>query len=293
MNVKFSFPWKNKALYQQWRDEKLAAYPLEVSHLCIEITDAGQISDPEIQLMLQTAARHNLAFYRLNGDSGDKHKVHQLAARCGLRRIDHNLCADADSLTTLQVGTHAGQHDYIPYTNQRLSWHTDGYYNAPEQQINGMLLHCVRPAANGGDSLLMDHDIAFILLYEANPAYIEALMHPEAFTIPANILKGEVIRPQRSGPVFSVTNDCRLHMRYSARQRNVLWRDDVPTRQAAEFLLQLWESDSPYILRYRLQSGEGLVCNNVLHRRTAFTDSDDPAQARCLYRGRYLDALSR
>jgi hypothetical protein len=42
-----------------------------------------------------------------------------------------------------------------------------------------------------------------------------------------------------------------------------------------------------------LQAGEGLLCNNVLHNRTAFKDSDDPTQTRLLYRGRYFDRVGR
>jgi hypothetical protein len=35
--------------------------------------------------------------------------------------------------------------------------------------------------------------------------------------------------------------------------------------------------------------GMGLVCNNVLHTRNAFSDS--PGHRRLLYRGRYYDRL--
>ncbi len=38
---------------------------------------------------------------------------------------------------------------------------------------------------------------------------------------------------------------------------------------------------------YAMRSGDGLLCNNVLHKRSAF---DDPE--RLLYRGRFLDRLT-
>ena len=66
-----------------------------------------------------------------------------------------------------------------------------------------------------------------------------------------------------------------MPLRYSARQRNVTWRDDPMTHEAADFLLNLWQQDSPYKIRYTLQAGEGLLCNNVLHCRTSFVDSDE------------------
>jgi hypothetical protein len=155
-----------------------------------------------------------------------------------------------------------------------------------------MLLHCAQPAISGGESLLMDHEIAYILLREANPAYITALMHSQAFTIPANELNGQIIRAAQTGPVFSLDSAGHLHMRYSARQKNVIWRDDALTQEAAAFLLKLWQEDSPYKIRYTLKAGEGLICNNILHCRTAFKDSENPEQKRLLYRGRYYERVA-
>ena len=278
--------------YQAWRNKKLSAYPLLPESLLVTIEDPENPSEAEIAQLQHICHQYNLALYHFaQGDVRSKRNVHRLGHKVGLFRLDSNLCADEDSLTSLHVTSHAGQHDYIPYTNKPLSWHTDGYYNLPEEQIHGMLLHCAQPALEGGESWLMDHEIAYILLRDANPDYIHALMHLNAFTIPANILNGEIIRPEQSGPVFSVTVAGHLHMRYSARQRNVIWRDDPMTREAADFLLNLWQQDSPYKIRYTLQAGEGLLCNNVLHNRTAFKDSDDPTQTRLLYRGRYFDRV--
>ena len=78
---------------------------------------------------------------------------------------------------------------YIPYTNKALSWHTDGYYNVLDKQIFGIIMHCVRPAAEGGVNSLLNPENVYIALRDENPAYIEALMHPEAMTIPDNIEK--------------------------------------------------------------------------------------------------------
>jgi hypothetical protein len=52
---------------------------------------------------------------------------------------------------------------------------------------------------------------------------------------------------------------------------------------------RLLKSDSPYIYRLTLQSGWGLISNNVLHDRSGFTD--DEAHPRLLYRARYYDSL--
>lgn len=275
--------------YQAWRDAKLAQYPVQPDTLMTDFAAASGRALATEQLK-RTAEQFNFAFYRLpRHQSGSKTAVHQLASACGLSRINHNLHADADSLTSIQVANNTGKQEYIPYTNRRLSWHTDGYYNPVEQQIHGMLMHCAQPAIEGGENWFMDHEIAYILLREADPAYIEALLHPEALTIPANIQNDTVIRPEQSGPVFSVTADGQLHMRYSARQRNIQWRDDPITHKAERFLLDLWERDLAYKLSYTLQAGEGVICNNVLHCRTGFTER--AGQERLLYRGRYLDRV--
>lgn len=287
---KTPFSPQHPTIYQDWRKQKLSRYPLNLEPLTTTLNEEVQAEHSSIQKILHTVATHNLALYRLpNSNHTDKATIHQLATTCGLTHINHNLYADTDSLTSIQTTRRAGQQEYIPYTNRPLSWHTDGYYNSPDAQIHGMLMHCVQPADEGGENLFMDHEIAYILLRETDPAYIEALMHPEALTIPANIQQGEVIRPAQSGPVFSITSSGHLHMRYSARQRNVQWRDDVMTRKAERFLLDLWEQDSIYKLRYTLQAGEGVICNNVLHCRTGFTDRG--GQERLLYRGRYLDRV--
>ena len=72
--------------------------------------------------------------------------------------------------------------------------------------------------------------------------------------------------------MFSVAADGRLHMRYTARTRSIAWKDEPAVRAATATLLQVLESD-PRVLRVRLEPGMGIVCNNVLHDRAAFTDS--------------------
>jgi hypothetical protein len=54
-------------------------------------------------------------------------------------------------------------------------------------------------------------------------------------------------------------------------------------------LEQLLTAVSPYIYSARLEAGMGLLCNNVLHDRSAFTDNI--ASPRLLYRARYYDRI--
>jgi len=181
---------------------------------------------------------------------------------------------------------------YIPYSSRRLLWHTDGYYNPPAQRIRAFLLHCVRPAAAGGENRLLDPEIAYLLLRDADSAFIEALQAPDAMTVPANEEDPSRERAAQSGPVFSCEADA-LHMRYTARTRSIQWRADAATQAAVERLREILDSNSRYVFRLRLASGQGLVCNNVLHDRSEFTDPSDAAEAgRLVYRARYSDRIS-
>jgi alpha-ketoglutarate-dependent taurine dioxygenase len=177
---------------------------------------------------------------------------------------------------------------YIPYSNRRLLWHTDGYYAGPEERIRAFILHCVRPAASGGANRLLDPEIAYILLRDADPRYVAALSAPDAMTIPANEEDPAAQRGAQSGPVFSEEGGA-LHMRYTARTRSIEWRPDEVTQAAVEYLRNILDSGSPYVFTLRLAAGQGLVCNNVLHDRSAFTDS--PGEGRLVYRARYLDRV--
>jgi hypothetical protein len=84
-------------------------------------------------------------------------------------------------------------------------------------------------------------------------------------------------------------DDGALHMRYTARTRSIVWRADAATQAAVQRLREILDSDSPYVFRLRLSGGQGLVCNNVLHDRSEFTDA--PGAGRLVYRARYADRI--
>ena len=149
-------------------------------------------------------------------------------------------------------------------------------------------MHCVRPADRGGRNRLLDHEIAYLLLREKEPDYVSALMHPHAMCVPPNEEHGKQIRPEVCGPVFSVDVRGHLHMRYTARGRNITWRDDPLTQAAKSALLEILRNESPYHFDHKLEAGQGLICNNILHTRSGFESNS----RRLLYRARYLDRIS-
>lgn len=285
------FALDDDSAYQRWREFKLEQAPTDLGALIVEVRDPRRLADAERSAILDRCRRANMAIYvGATGDDPDKAIPRALGASLGLNRLDHNPGADEDAITSLTVQTDARHRDYIPYSNRPISWHTDGYYNSPEHQIHGLLLHCVHPAAEGGANDLLDHEIAYILLRDRNPEFIRALMHPECMIIPANHVDGEEVRPDQPGPVFAVRPDGRLHMRYTNRARNIRWRDDPVTREAVATLKALLEQGTDWSVGGRLESGWGLVCNNVLHTRRGFTDGPVP---RLIYRARYYDRLQQ
>ena len=279
----------NHDAFVAWRDAKLEKYPQNPEDLIVEIRDPRELTRLEHDRILSLCQKTNMAIWAgLSGHDADKRIIADLGMAFGLRRLDHNMCADNDAISSLTVQSDALRNGYIPYSNRPIAWHTDGYYNLPEQQIHGLLLHCVNPAEQGGENDLFDHEILFIQLMERNPDYIRALMHPQAMTIPANIADGEEIRPARSGPVFAISPDGHLHMRYTDRSRSIEWLQDPLLQEAVECLKSLLQAPSPWHFHAKLEAGQGLICNNVLHTRSGFTDGERP---RLLYRARYYDRI--
>lgn len=278
----------DETLYQRWRDQKLKHYPQTLDALIVQVNNPRQLTAAEHQAMLQCLRKTNMVIYASNsGEDADKTIPHAMAQQFGLQKLDHNWLADDDGLTSLTVSNEGERTHYIPYSNRLIQWHTDGYYNPPAQQIQGLLLHCVRSARQGGEKRLLDHEVAYLLLREQNPEFIHALMQADVMTIPPRTDEHGVARGEQTGPVFSITMDGNLHMRYTIRARNVEWKQDALTQQALSALTTLLNSNSPYIYQGRLEPGMGLVSNNVLHDRSAFEDDAD--HRRLLYRARYLD----
>jgi alpha-ketoglutarate-dependent taurine dioxygenase len=291
----FSLEPEAEAAYQQWREWKLSVYPVSAGELLVDVKNPFDLTEKEKSEMKRSFVRANMAIYSINNvtDFADKKIVARLGDIFGLSHLDKNLGADNDSITSLEVIEGGRKQGYIPYSNLKLSWHTDGYYNLPEQQIRGVILHCVSSAAEGGENALLDHEMMYIHLRDQNSAYISALMKPNVLTIPPNIENGVEIRGSQSGPVFSFDDKTgALHMRYSARKRNIIWAEDDITAKAVNAIDDFLASDSVWILRHRLQPGQGLISNNVLHNRTSFKNDESGEHQRLIYRGRYYDRLT-
>lgn len=279
----------DEARYREWRKTRLLSYPQDVEDILVPIDGLLNLTAIQKAAIKAAVNRSNMAIYQCRSSFVDRAAVAVFASEFGLTRLDHHLCANADGISELSVASEGVRTGYVPYSSHSLSWHTDGYYNDKERQINAVVLHCAQSAASGGENALLDPEMAYILLRDENPRFITAFEHHECMTIPANEGSEGEIRPALSGPVFSYGARGEIHMRYSARKKNIQWRDDAITRAARGFLSVILDDKNSPVFRYRLQAGEGLISNNVLHNRTEF--SDGPGNQRLLYRARFFDRI--
>ncbi len=281
--------------YRRWRDEKLQAAERQLHADPIEIADPGRLSVGERDAILAACAHTNMAIYQASALAGDeaatRAAIAGLARSLGLREFEEHRSAAADGIVPIEVADMGGRAGFIPYSTHAINWHTDGYYSyrGPDRMIRSMILHCVRDAATGGANSLLDPEIAYIRLRDADPAFVAALMHPQAMTIPPFEDETGEGHDAVTGPVFVVA-DGALAMRFTIRKRNVIWRDDPVLTAARDKLSDVLAND-PLIVRTRFAPNQGLICNNVLHERRAFTDKDGAGAGRLLFRVRSYDRL--
>ncbi|MGI9316183.1 MAG: TauD/TfdA family dioxygenase, partial [bacterium] len=79
------------------------------------------------------------------------------------------------------------------------------------------------------------------------------------------------------------------YARYTERKHNVIWNKTAAIRQGISALKSLLHSDKQWVSKVTLQPGQGLICNNVFHNRSAFQDEDNGV--RCLQRIRFSQRI--
>lgn len=282
----------NESVYRAWREKKLKSTPVNPSAVFVEIANPLQLTEKERLAIINQVAKTNMALFRLgNRDNFSTSDLKALGSQLGLKRLDSNYYANEDAISELRVIDKGRRGEYIPYTNRALGWHTDGYYNSPERSIRAFMLYCETDAASGGETQLLDPELAYIYLRDKNPAFIESLMKDDVLAIPETIENGKQVRPAQHSAVFSIDQQTgALLMRYTQRKTYIQWKDDPLARQALTYLGELFTHDAAPILSHRIKPGEGLICNNVLHNRSAFENSAE--QQRVMYRARYYDRVT-
>jgi hypothetical protein len=122
-----------------------------------------------------------------------------------------------------------------------------------------MVLHCVRPAASGGVNRLLDPELAYIALRDADPAHGAALMQPDAMTIPARTDDDGVARAGADRPGVSRRRRRQpAHALHGPHAQHRMGRPTPPPRAVAA-CRRCWPPVTVGVLRVRLEPGMGLA----------------------------------
>ena len=289
------FVLDNESEYQQWKQAKLENYSLYDPLSVIKVRRDTELSPHTLRDLAAQLQTFNFAFFEIEATANgfSTSDLLKFGRQLGLHRIDANLGANSDGVTLVSVVDSSDKRSrYIPYTPRALNWHTDGYYNPVSSRIDAFLLYCVNQASRGGDNSLLDHEMIYMQIRDTDPDLTAALMDTSIMVVPANVSNKRVVRQAESGPVFVVDSKTgRLNMRYSARPQNIGWKSHGLSIRAVNLVRELL-MDNQYIAWQKLKSGQGIVCNNVLHGRRAFTDGPAGEASRLYYRARYYDAVT-
>jgi len=266
--------------------QRLDDYRAVITSPPVDIADPTTLNHQELAKLRERVAVANFAHYRCAQAVNDT-AVLALCHQVGLKNLHQSVVTAG--LTKIEVSP-GSKARYIPYTNSELNWHTDGYYYPETYPVRAMLLHCVRPALEGGATELINHEIVYALLAQTNPDYVAALSQADVMTIPANSQAPDGPRQAQSGPVFW-QDPGRIYMRYTTRRHNIQWRQDPLSHEAVEALAEILRQRTDLVFHRQLGPSEGVLSNNTPHRREPFQDSTERGRGRLFYRGRFHDNI--
>ena len=252
------------AEFLRWAEEKEKNIPQNTDGIIVNIHDINNVKISEIAKIKETINKYNSCIYSSKVALKTNTNLLKFAESVGMRTYDCNNIEsnEISTITPLQNN----KINYIPYTDKSLNWHTDGYYD--KKSIFSWLLHCVNPATQGGENYFLDHELA-LREYILRNDDVNNLMAEDALTIPES---KDTSRSEISTYIFSFKNQYKkLHMRFSMRKDNI--GTSPKANSAITKLREIIENDcAKYSLTYKLQKNEGIITNNILHRREAFKD---------------------
>jgi hypothetical protein len=272
--------------YKKWRDEKLAAYPGNLGALVVELGDMTAITEGEKGKIKELVELANMCVYTAGSADLSMDSLLALGRQLGVSDTDKaRRHANSDELTSSGILNNA-----IPFTTRHVRWHTDATYFGSDKTIQSLFLLCKRPAVEGGSNKVLDHEMMYILLRDKYPDALRVLMEKNCFKY-KNPKTGKIAE-DLGGKVFWTNSDGYLCHRFSFRKMDMAWSEDGDIQAARAALESLMLDESEYVIEGRLESGLGLVSNNVLHTREKLVDSEDDAQKRLLFRTRFYDRVN-
>jgi hypothetical protein len=280
------FDLDSKEDYLKWRDEKLAAYPKSIGELVVELGDMTAITNAEKSRILETVELANMCVYTAGSAELEMSSLLALGKQLGVSDTDKSARhSQSDELTDSGILNRA-----IPFTTRHVRWHTDATYYGSDKTIQALFLLCKRPALEGGSNKVLDNEILYIHLRDKDPYALEVLMNKNCFKY-KNPATGEV-NEHLGGKVFWTNTDGHLCHRFSFRKMDMAWSEESDVVAARKVLESLISNESEHVIEGRLESGMGLISNNVLHTREKLVDSDDALKKRLLFRARFYDRVN-
>ena len=267
--------------FKQWALEKEGNIPLNIDDLIVKIKDINHASLEEMSNIKDKIKRFNCCIYQSKAGLNTQADLINFAQCIGMETYDTNNIHNSPISLIMSLGSKNAL-NYIPYTNKKLNWHTDGYYD--EKPIFSWLLHCEEPAYSGGENYLLDHELAireYIIKYDN----LESLSSLDAFTIPGNT---HANRGETKGYICNNDNEYKkFHMKFSMREKNMKLNERSKT--AIMRMKKIIKEDcKKYCLTYKLSKNEGIISNNILHGRNSF---EDGKAMRKLYRIRSYERI--
>ena len=257
-----------KAEYERWVEDKMSKFTNNLDDLFVEIANQSSVSKAEISKIKNILSQQNICFFELkNPNMVKKINIRDFVDAVGMKNFER--CNTSDDLDISEISDKQNQDaigEYVPYTNKALNWHTDGYYNPIQSPVLSWMLYCANPAIEGGVNKFLDHEIIYILLNQLTKE-IESLMDNRAYCIPKNEGVG---RPDEYGYVFNFIRE-KLHMRFTMRMKNIIWKNEII--HLVTLLRDIIKKSDNYQIIHKLQNGQGIFSNNVLHMRSSFTNN--------------------
>lgn len=272
--------------YKKWRDEKLAAYPKNLGDLVVELENMTALTGPEKSKILDLVERANMCIYTAGAAELSSDSLLALGKQLGVSETDKaRRHSNSDELTNSGILNSA-----VPFTTRPVRWHTDATYYGSDKTIQALFLLCKRPAVEGGSNKVLDHEILYIRMRDKAPEALRVLMSKNCFKY-MNPQTCEIAE-NLGGKVFWTNPDGYLCHRFSYRKMDMAWSIDTDIQAARAALETMIQDESEYVIEGRLESGLGLISNNVLHTREKLVDSDDKAKKRLLFRARFYDRVN-
>ena len=142
--------------FKQWASQKEDNIPSNIDDLKINLHDINHLSLEEISIIKDKIKRFNCCIYKSQQNLLTQANLINFAKSIGMKTYDTNNIHNSP-VSSIMLLKPVKSINYIPYTNKKLNWHTDGYYD--EKPIFSWLLHCEEPAFSGGENYLLDHEL--------------------------------------------------------------------------------------------------------------------------------------